>query len=54
MNTRYRLRKLTLIGTLLLGAILLGSGCVAPSDYQDWQWKQYNPEYKPLPGDPSR
>lgn len=25
-------------------------GCAYPEHYGDWQWRQYNPEWKPLPG----
>ncbi len=29
------------------------AGCVEPGGYSEWQWKQYNPNYRPLPGDPN-
>ncbi len=38
---------------LVTGALIwLLAGCVYPTDYQDWKWKQWNPNYVPLPGDP--
>ncbi len=42
---------------ILLAAVALASlltGCVYPEGYSDWQWKQYNQNYQPLPGDPDR
>lgn len=37
---------------VVLTALALGlAGCVYPQGYSDWQWKQYNPNYRPLPGD---
>lgn len=37
---------------IVLASVL--AGCVYPQGYSDWQWKQYNPEYQPLPGDAPR
>jgi len=42
---------------LAMGALVLMSlltGCVGSKEYSDWQWKQYNPNYRPLPGDPTQ
>lgn len=31
------------------------AGCAYPEPEQsNWRWKEYNPNYRPLPGDPSR
>jgi hypothetical protein len=43
------------LAVVVLTAMAFGlSGCVYPQGYSDWQWKQYNPNYQPLPGDPGR
>ena len=30
-----------------MGAGLLLSGCMTPSQESDWRWQQYNPDYRP-------
>jgi hypothetical protein len=47
------LRVLFTAGLLLALAGAL-TGCILPEHYSEWQWKQYNPEWKPLPGGPDR
>jgi hypothetical protein len=39
------------IAAMLIALALGVVGCVYPQGYSDWQWKQYNPNYRPLPGD---
>ena len=39
------------IGVILIALALVLAGCVYPQGYSDWQWKQYIPNYRPLPGD---
>jgi len=51
-NTHLR-RSISII-LALVGLTALLAGCVYPEHYSDWQWRQYNPNYQPLPGDPSR
>ncbi len=43
------LRNWTLGGMLAFGLVWV-AGCVYPANYQEWQWKQWNPNYVPLPG----
>lgn len=48
-----KLRLLLLaIHVLALAGIL--AGCVASDQYSEWQWRQYNPEWRSLPGQPDR
>ena len=46
--------KWTCLLLALAGLLFAAAGCVYPQGYQDWEWKQYNPTYQPLPGDPQR
>jgi len=46
--------KRTFIGIALVALAAVLAGCAYPQGYSDWQWKQYNPNYQPLPGDPQR
>ncbi len=39
---------LTVTAISLAIAVAL-SGCVYPEGYSDWQWRQANPNYRPLP-----
>ncbi len=37
----------------VMGIFLLLAGCLNPGQKSDWQWKQFNPEYRqPYPEDP--
>jgi len=40
-----------LIGLVLIALAVVLAGCVSPEGYSDWQWKQYSPNYQPLPGE---
>lgn len=42
------------LSVLLVGIALTLVGCAYPENYQEWQWRQYNPEWKSLPGGPDR
>lgn len=44
------LRSWTLGGMLAFGLVWVLAGCAVPPNYQEWQWKQWNPNYVPLPG----
>lgn len=44
--------KLALQVIALCAVVFLLVGCVYPPGYQEWQWRQYNPNSRPLPGDP--
>ncbi len=46
--------NLLIAAILLLALASFLAGCASPMDYSDWKWKQYNPNYQPLPGDPMR
>lgn len=49
-----RLKKTLSLFVIGMGACLLLSGCMSPSQESDWRWKQYNPEYRPpYPQDPN-
>ncbi len=54
VNRRLRKTRWVLDGLLALGLLGLVSGCAYPANYQEWQWKQWNPNYVPLPGEPNR
>ena len=43
-NRRKRTLSLFVMG---MGACLLLSGCMTPSQESEWRWKQFNPEYHP-------
>ena len=43
-------RSWVLDAVLALGLLGLLAGCAYPANYQEWQWKQWNPNYVPLPG----
>jgi hypothetical protein len=51
---RGKINKWVCIATVLVALTAVLPGCAYPANYQDWQWKQYNPNYSPLPGDPTR
>ncbi|HEY5911643.1 MAG TPA: hypothetical protein VJA21_13670 [Verrucomicrobiae bacterium] len=51
---RHAMRRARAPGVVLaicLGLASILPGCVYPEHYQEWKWKQWNPEYRPLPGD---
>ena len=39
------------IGAILAALVLILAGCASREGYSDWQWKQYSPNYQPLPGE---
>ncbi len=43
-----------LAGVVMLTISLLTGGCAYPANYHEWQWKQWNPNYVPLPGEVDR
>jgi hypothetical protein len=52
MNCFSKRYKWTCAVMLLVALASVLAGCALPQrDYSDWQWKQYNPNYRPLPGD---
>jgi len=50
----YVFRTGILVGAFACVSICLLAGCAYPANYQEWQWKQWNPNYVPLPGEPNR
>jgi hypothetical protein len=43
--------KWAFIGVIVTALALSLAGCASSARYSDWQWKQYNPNYRPLPGE---
>jgi hypothetical protein len=38
---------------IVFAASLVAAGCASWNQESDWRWKQFNSEWKPLPGDPA-